>query len=249
MAKGKKSFVAYSDWKDVFDELPDAEAGQLIKHIFAYVNDENPQTDSVLIRAVFANIKSTLKRDLDKWDSQLTQRSEAGKRSAEKRALKNNERNPTTVERPLKFVDETERNSTVSVNVSVSDNVNDNVNEKRKKESINTFQKNTFFEDDFLLNEKYVEFLKFRKEIKKPLKEISIKSNISQLMKLAKNDNEIAIQILDQSIANGWQGLFELKNQNNNVSNNSESTTSKLSRFEKFQQATREIHENRNGNS
>ncbi len=123
MAQGKKSFVAYADWKDVFDELPDSDAGALIKHIFAYVNDENPTTDSVLIKAVFANIKSTLKRDLNKWESQVEQRSLAGKKSAEKRALtKNNEieRNPTVVEIRA-------RNPTVSDNVSVNVNVSEKV--------------------------------------------------------------------------------------------------------------------------
>ena len=119
MATGKKSFVAYADWKNTFDELDNENAGALIKHIFAYVNDENPISDSVLIRAIFANIKATLKRDLNKWDTQLLQRSEAGKRSAELRALnKLNER--STV------VDSRARNPTdsVSVSVSVSDNVN-----------------------------------------------------------------------------------------------------------------------------
>jgi len=116
MAVGKKSFIAYADWKNTFDELPNEEAGALIKHIFAYVNDENPESDSVLIRAIFANIKATLKRDLDKWENQLQQRSEAGKKSAEIRALnKINERST--------LVDEYVRNSTDSVNVSVSDSV------------------------------------------------------------------------------------------------------------------------------
>jgi len=123
MAIGKKSFVAYADWKEVFDELPDNEAGKLIKHIFAYVNDENPISDSILIRAVFANIKTTLKRDLDKWESQLEQRREAGKKSAELRATKSNERSTS--------VESRERNPTdnVSVNVNVSDNgiVNDKI--------------------------------------------------------------------------------------------------------------------------
>ena len=148
MAKGKKSFIAYSDWKDVFDELPNEEAGQLIKHIFAYVNDENPQTDNILIKSLFAMIKSTLKRDLNKWETQLNQRSEAGKKSAEKRALKNNERNSTTVERPLKSVDETERNSTVSVSVSVNDNVDiisiKEKNLKKVEEVKNYFEQTNF---------------------------------------------------------------------------------------------------------
>jgi hypothetical protein len=117
MATGKKSFIAYADWRDIFYELPNEDAGVLIKHIFAYVNDENPQSDSLLIRAVFANIKSTLKRDLNKWDNQYNQRVKAGKRSAEIR-----KHNATSV-------NERSISSTVSVSVSDSVNVNDNVND------------------------------------------------------------------------------------------------------------------------
>lgn len=116
MAENKKSFVAYADWKETFDNLPDELAGKLIKHIFAYVNDENPITEDFVIKAVFSNIKNTLKRDLKKWESQLEQRREAGKRSAQQRALtKSNERSIS--------LNETQRNSTVSDSVSVSDSV------------------------------------------------------------------------------------------------------------------------------
>ena len=83
MAENKKSFVAYADWKETFDALSDDKAGELIKHIFAYVNDESPVSECMLINAVFANIKHTLKRDLKKWEKQHVQRKEAGKKSAE----------------------------------------------------------------------------------------------------------------------------------------------------------------------
>lgn len=121
---GKKSFVAYADWKDTFDNLPDEIAGKLIKHIFAYVNDENPISNDFIIDAVFSNIKNTLKRDLKKWESQLEQRRNAGKKSAEMRALtKINDRSIS--------LNEKTRNSTVSVNDSVSVNVS--VNEIKEK--------------------------------------------------------------------------------------------------------------------
>jgi hypothetical protein len=114
MAEGKKSFIAYTDWKDTFDALPDEKAGQLIKFIYAYVNDENPKTEDVLINAVFANIKNTLKRDLKKWDKQHQQRKEAGKRSAEVR-----KQNATLVNA---------RSISSTVSVSVSDNDSDIIN-------------------------------------------------------------------------------------------------------------------------
>lgn len=124
MAEGKKSFIAYSDWKATFDEMSNEDAGLLIKHIFSYVNDENPVSDNVLIRVAFAQFKQTLKRDLHKWEDQLDQRREAGKRSAEKRALEKSNERSTVVE-------SRERNPTDSVSVSVS--VNDKTEKKGKR--------------------------------------------------------------------------------------------------------------------
>ena len=79
MAENKKSFIAYSDWHGMFNALPDDVAGRLIKHIFAYVNDQNPKSDDFIINALFEQIKATLKRDLQKWEKEREQRSEAGK--------------------------------------------------------------------------------------------------------------------------------------------------------------------------
>lgn len=111
MAENKKSFIAYADWKETFDALSDEKAGQLIKHIFAYVNDENPESEDMLINAVFASIKQTLKRDLRKWEKQYTQRVAAGKKSAQVR-----KHNSTVVNgRSVSSTD------SVSVSVSVSD--------------------------------------------------------------------------------------------------------------------------------
>jgi len=115
MAENKKSFIAYADWKETFEALDDEKAGQLIKHIFAYVNDENPVSEDMLINAVFASIRQTLKRDLKKWEKQYNQRVEAGKKSAKVR-----KRNSTVVN-GRSFT------STDSVSVSVSDNISKDI--------------------------------------------------------------------------------------------------------------------------
>lgn len=122
MAEGKKSFVAYSDWYGMFKALPDEVAGKLIKHIFSYVNDENPTTEDFVINALFEQVKSTLKRDLKKWEEQQEQRKQAGIRSAEVR-----KQNATLVNARL-----------VSSTDSVSGNVNDNVIKKEVKSSLET---------------------------------------------------------------------------------------------------------------
>lgn len=88
MAEEKKAFVVYVDWESQFNLLSDEEAGKLIKHIFSYVNDENPNFDPKerLLNMAFEPIKKQLKRDLKRYEAIKTKRSEAGKKSAELRA-------------------------------------------------------------------------------------------------------------------------------------------------------------------
>jgi len=51
-----------------------------------------------------------------------------------------------------------------------------------------------------------------RKSYKSPKTEVAA---LNQLFKISRGDHEAAKQIIEQSIANGWQGLFELKNKLN----------------------------------
>jgi hypothetical protein len=78
MAKDKKSFLLYCDQQGVFNKLPDEIAGKLIKHIFAYVNDENPPCDDLLLSIAFEPIKTQLKRDLKKYEVYIGKQKENG---------------------------------------------------------------------------------------------------------------------------------------------------------------------------
>ena len=79
MAENKKGFILYADQKELFTQLSDELAGKLIKHIFRYVNDENPVSEDVIINIAFTPIKQHLKRDLDKFNETKERRSKAGK--------------------------------------------------------------------------------------------------------------------------------------------------------------------------
>jgi hypothetical protein len=122
MAKGKKSFVLYTDQIGIFSKLTDEQAGLLIKHIYAYCNDEEPEGDFITELA-FESIKQSLKRDLRKFEDVKVKRSEAGKKSAEVR-----KQQKATKSTSVKSVQQNSTNPTVSVNDSV--NVNVSVNEK-----------------------------------------------------------------------------------------------------------------------
>lgn len=79
MAENKKSIIVYADWINKFEELSDEEAGRLIKHFFRYVNDLNPEPPDRITKLMFVDIKSTLKRDLNKYSDKKEARSKAGK--------------------------------------------------------------------------------------------------------------------------------------------------------------------------
>lgn len=117
MAENKKSFILYTDQSGVFNQLPDEIAGKLIKHIFAYVNDENPICDDLIINIAFEPIKQSLKRDLKRYEQYIEKQSLNGAKGGRpKKATETQETQPF-FEKPKK-----------ADSVSVSDSVNDNDN-------------------------------------------------------------------------------------------------------------------------
>ena len=122
MAENKKGFVLYADQKSIIDMLPNDKAGELLKHIFAYVNDENPVNEDPLINLAFEPIKLQLKRDLQKWEETRVKRSIAGSISAEKRKQQSQQ-----VLTSVESVEQVPTKSTVIVNDNVNVNVNDKV--------------------------------------------------------------------------------------------------------------------------
>ena len=69
MATDKKSFLIYCDIIHTVEQLTDEQAGDLFKHLLRYVNDQDPQSDSVITKIAFEPIRQALKRDLEKYES------------------------------------------------------------------------------------------------------------------------------------------------------------------------------------
>ena len=66
------------------------------------------------------------------------------------------------------------------------------------------------------------EFVEYRKEIKKPIRsQKSLEASYRELMRLADLDLNAAKEIINRSIANGWQGLFALEKAGGRPANNS----------------------------
>lgn len=145
MAEGKKSFVLYSDIIHMVRKMPVEKQGELFMLILSFVNDENPQTDDLLLQIAFEPIKVNLKRDLKQWEVFSKNKSESGFIGNIKRwhedvyndfvneKITIDEAKEIVKNRKSSVSDETDSNQSQSVasvasNVSVSANVNANVN-------------------------------------------------------------------------------------------------------------------------
>lgn len=83
-----------------------------------------------------------------------------------------------------------------------------------KKEGISVPKKKepiTYYPNDEKLNQAFCDYVDMRKKIKAPMTDNAIRLAMNNLQKLSGGDNEMAIEILEQSIMNSWKGLFEIK--------------------------------------
>ena len=112
MAEGKSKIVFYRNWGKTFNKLTDAEAGKLIKHFCAYINDEDPVLEDRFVEIAWVQIEDTLKRDLKKYENYIEKQKANGKKGGRPKAKKPN----PLFENPSK--------AKKADSVSVSDNVN-----------------------------------------------------------------------------------------------------------------------------
>lgn len=155
MATDKKSFILYADLIHTVNKIPDETAGKLLKHILAYVNDLNPETDDLLVEIAFEPIKQAMKRDLRKWETEIDRKSQGAILGNLKRwhvdLYEKVQKNEITLgvaqsiayHRIPSHSDKTDgiaTKSIASIAVSVNDsvNVNDNVNVINKEKDIST---------------------------------------------------------------------------------------------------------------
>lgn len=98
-------------------------------------------------------------------------------------------------------------------NRSYKDNNKDNYNNKEKDKDKEKYKDIVFPFDSKKFMDCWDLWLDFRKEIKKPINGIiSRQAQLKKISKLSNGNENTAIKIINQSIENNWQGLFELKN-------------------------------------
>lgn len=84
------------------------------------------------------------------------------------------------------------------------------VNTNKKNKNVKNVKNEIKYSDIPELNEAILEFIKFRKGIKKPMTDKAVKLMLGKLNKMTSNVGE-QIEILNQSILGGWTGIYPLK--------------------------------------
>jgi hypothetical protein len=84
------------------------------------------------------------------------------------------------------------------------------VNTNKKNKNIKNDKNVINYSDIPALNDAILGFVEYRKGIKNPMTEHAVKLMVAKLYKMTSDVNE-QIEILNQSIVNGWKGIFPLK--------------------------------------
>ena len=208
----KGSFVFYTEYREHLSMLPPEQVGELMFALMDY--QETGEVPDLPKGSALAMCFSFIKKRMDKDNSKYEERCERNRSNGKKGG------------RPAKETDntETEENPTEP---KKADNDNEYDNDSDNEEYIHTPTKARAcahaevekprkksepvkYSDDPELNDAIVEFIKFRKGIKKPMSDRAITLMMNKLESLSHDKHE-QVQILNQSIMQGWTGLYALK--------------------------------------
>lgn len=197
----KKSFILYNDLNEVVKDLNNEQAGKLFKMILNYTEGNEVKADDLILKIAFTPIKLQLDRDSDKYEKYIDKQRENGAKGGRPK-------NPTVSQKTQRLDKEPKKpdTDTDTDTVTDSDNANDNVTVIDIKYP---------FESLEFYNE-WQRWIKYKKDEHR----FSYKTQDSQetalnnLFKDSGGRENIAIEMINQSIGNGYKGIFKLKNNN-----------------------------------
>lgn len=122
--KQKKSFVMYAEWGNLFESLPEASAGTLIKAIYDHFRGEDPHIADASLKAVYDMIAARMDADGEKYEEVRAKRTDA----ARSKWMQMGANASKSIQ---KHHDNENDNDNENVNVNVSSN--EDKREKRKR--------------------------------------------------------------------------------------------------------------------
>lgn len=225
----QNSFLIYADYEKHFNRLNYEQRGKLITAIFALNRGEDlTETLDPAGQMALSFIQDQMKRDSEAYEISKMKRSEAGKRGMEARWGRKNDNEVITNDNKNNNVinvitdDNTpitnDNNHNYNVDVNVNENVDVNVTQKKKKKetvALTDAEILSYVKENIkqpTIQARFIDYIKNRKAMgsKYAIKTIAtLTLNINNLKKWAKTVEQ-AVEILDYSIANNYQGLFNI---------------------------------------
>lgn len=204
----KDSFILYNSFYEPIKSLKNEQLGKLFRAVFNYtINGEITQDGEILVPFMF--IKNQIDLDSKKWIEEKQKRSEAGKKGMQNRwHNKNNNKNVITKDNSVINVI-TDYNKPYQDITKITDNVNVNVNDNDNKKNI----KRKIYFDNKQLNSLFLEYLELRTKIKCKNTDRAINLLLNELNKY---DDDIKIQMINNSIMNSWKSVYPIKNAKTN---------------------------------
>lgn len=248
----KKSFVFYTEYREHLEMLPPEQIGELMLALIDYQETgEVPDLPKGSALAMcFSFIKKRMDKDNTKYEEKCERNRSNGKkggRPTNQTVISETEENPN---KPNGFsenqmvISETEKKPTEPRKAD-NDNEYDNDNDCDNEEYIHTPEKicanahtkkavkshkkpdPVVYSDVPELDEAIHEFIKFRKGMKKPMSDRAVTLMMNKLETLS-HDKYEQVQILNQSIMQGWTGVYELKGENKQYSHSPRASNNRV---------------------
>ena len=211
----KKSFLIYKSWGTLIENLDDATAGVLVKAIFAYQRGEDVDITDPVLSAVF----KVMAEEFDENDAKYKETCRKRKEAISKRWDTKEFTSIQDDTKVYKSIQSDTDNECEPDNELDSDSDSDNESlakakeepkgSKKKKTSKKEIEVVPTYDEDPKVNAAIIEFFDYRKSIRHSVPEKSRPKMLDKLSRLASTPEE-KIAVLNQSMENGWQGIFPL---------------------------------------
>ena len=176
---------AYFDWIEQTAALSDAEKGRLFISVLEYARSGLLPDGNGRESILFPAFKAAIDRDKEISAIRAGAGSEGGKQKVAN-SSKSKQKVANSSKTPTKTEDIRQKTEDIKQNTK------------------------TEYSASAALNDAILSFAEFRKKIKKPMTDRAIDLMIKKLNEFSSNEDE-QIAILNQSILNGWTGIYELK--------------------------------------
>ncbi|MGL6118931.1 MAG: DUF6291 domain-containing protein, partial [Fusobacteriaceae bacterium] len=209
----KNSFVIYNDFEEIIEELSDEQVGKLFKAIFKFEKENIEPIFEGELKIVFKVVKSFLVRNNEKYAKKCLKNKENGAKGG--RPKIESERLNDKPKKSERLNDKPKKSERLndkpkkpdSDSDSDSDSVIESGTDSKKKNNIIDFIKSLTLEYEKTL----LDFYDMRIQKKRPLTKRAIELILKDFEKWKYSTEEIK-ECFENSIKNGWQGIFELKN-------------------------------------